>query len=297
MTTSPATEIATPQCPVCTTVQTQAPESNGTLSCSHCGHVFAGRRVESNEFFESESYLEWRASNSKFLLSEAHHRVGFFRQVTKHLVPKQVLEFGCATGEALAEFSREGSNCLGLDLSHGLIGLAKKLHPEIQFEVALDPKEGSKFDLIMAFHVLEHIEDAKSFVGKAQSRLNPGGHILLGVPNYASLTRKVFRENWPDFIPEHVQHFSPRSMRHLLEANGFEVLQIKTVGRGWQWLGGLKRAVKGGNKAAPAAKTRPSEKAILALRVFEKTMYPFLKVEEVCGVGSEMLVVARKRSS
>lgn len=47
------------------------------------------------------------------------------------------------------------------------------------------------FDTILLLDVLEHIVDPSSFLGRAVALLNPGGHLLISVPNVAHLAIRL----------------------------------------------------------------------------------------------------------
>jgi 2-polyprenyl-3-methyl-5-hydroxy-6-metoxy-1,4-benzoquinol methylase len=97
---------------------------------------------------------------------------------------------------------------LGLDVKCGL------------FEDVVFPK--NFFDVITMWHSLEHFADPRSILLKAHRLLKPGGKLLIAVPNYASMDRKIFGENWNGLeIPLHLFHFNPCSIQTALERTGF----------------------------------------------------------------------------
>ena len=78
-----------------------------------------------------------------------------------------------------------------------------------------------RFDLIFGRFVLEHVPDPVAFVQQLDARLDPGGVLILEVPNWNSLWRKIFRANFAELsLPAHLLHFTPSTLRLLL--NGYE---------------------------------------------------------------------------
>ena len=70
-----------------------------------------------------------------------------------------VLEIGCGTGEFLARLN--GSVKMGIDLSPGMIELARQNHPDIEFQVGdlEDLKINRVFDYILLVNVVGYLDD------------------------------------------------------------------------------------------------------------------------------------------
>jgi len=85
------------------------------------------------------------------------------------------------------------------------------------------------FDVVTSFYVLEHVEDPRIYVGQAAQLLRKGGTFYFVVPNVANHTS--------DFIVvDHVNHFTEASIRHLLNAGGFEVDYVDDVTHEGAWI-------------------------------------------------------------
>ena len=55
----------------------------------------------------------------------------------------------------------------------------------------------------------------------------PEGVVVLKMPNFASRLRTLRGRRWSGYRwPEHVQHFTPTTLRPLIEGAGFEVVRI-----------------------------------------------------------------------
>jgi hypothetical protein len=53
--------------------------------------------------------------------------------------------------------------------------------------------------------------------------LAPGGVALIKVPNHASLNRRVTGRKWCGYrYPDHLNYFTPASLRRMAEACGYE---------------------------------------------------------------------------
>lgn len=79
-------------------------------------------------------------------------------------------------------------------------------------------------------HVLDHLLDPIATLRELRQKLKPGARLLLVTHDESSLLRRLVGWRWPAFCLQHPQIYSPKSMRKLLEAAGFEVLERrKTV--------------------------------------------------------------------
>lgn len=79
-------------------------------------------------------------------------------------------------------------------------------------------------------HVLDHLLDPVATLCELRQKLKPGAKLLLVTHDELSLLRRLVGWRWPAFCLQHPQIYNPESMRVLLEAAGFEVLQQrKTV--------------------------------------------------------------------
>jgi hypothetical protein len=92
-----------------------------------------------------------------------------------------------------------------------------------------DSFEPNSLSLITCFQTIEHLSDPLSFCRHARAALKPGGAIFLIGHNWRAFSAKVLGRKSPIFDIEHLQLFSPRSLRGLLHSAGFTGVEIHTV--------------------------------------------------------------------
>jgi ubiquinone/menaquinone biosynthesis C-methylase UbiE len=95
---------------------------------------------------------------------------------------KRILEVGCGTGHWLQGLVASGARLFGLDLSVGMLGIARLHEPRICLTrgVALElPFAGDSFDLIYCVDALHHFGDAQRFIEQAFRVLRPGGRLAI----------------------------------------------------------------------------------------------------------------------
>jgi SAM-dependent methyltransferase len=85
------------------------------------------------------------------------------------------------------------------------------------------------FDVVSAFHVLEHMPDSRAFLRTLARWARPGGHVAIEVPNFASVQRRRLRDGWSGLRPrEHLVHFTPQTLRRTFAAAGIEPVLVRS---------------------------------------------------------------------
>lgn len=147
------------------------------------------------------------------------------------MVHGPVLDVGCGTGLATSELARLGVEVSGLDLSPGMLEVARRRLPEVTFEVgsmlAL-PYADSAFGGVVAWYSTIHVPDADLPTALAELArvLRPGGHLLLGFQvgtEPRRMTSALGHEIELDF-----HRRQPAHMAELLAAAGVPV-RVRTV--------------------------------------------------------------------
>lgn len=158
----------------------------------------------------------------------------------------RLMEIGCGSGVLLKAAIDRGWQANALELSPELAAIARRANPTAQITVTnvLDYTDGAgDYDAVMALDVLEHVLDPTRMMLNCAALLKPGGLLLLQTPNTGSLRHRTQGKSWEMRDPQqHVNLFSPRGLRGLLDRTGFEVVTLHTVsGSGRET--GLARAV------------------------------------------------------
>jgi SAM-dependent methyltransferase len=83
--------------------------------------------------------------------------------------------------------------------------------------------------LITCFQTIEHLADPLTFCRDALRALKPGGALFLIGHNRRAVSAKLLGRKSPIFDIEHMQLFSPPSVRNLLKTAGFSEVEVRTV--------------------------------------------------------------------
>ena len=142
-----------------------------------------------------------------------------------------VLEVGCGLGLMLAAFSQHGWRATGIERDEEVIA---RIHPMPGVEITTLAVEElpleARFDLIVMFHVLEHIGDPVQLLRECAKRLAPGGRLIVNVPNFGSWQARFAGANWVHLdVPRHLVHYTPQTVAATLERAGLEVSDFRSV--------------------------------------------------------------------
>jgi ubiquinone/menaquinone biosynthesis C-methylase UbiE len=101
------------------------------------------------------------------------------------LVDGPVLDVGCGTGLATAHLHGLGVDITGVDLSPGMLDVARRSCPDVEFEVASMlalPHADAAFAGVVAWYSTIHVPDnlLPTALSELARVLRPGGHLMLG---------------------------------------------------------------------------------------------------------------------
>ncbi len=201
------------------------------LSGEELGRYYADAYYE--DFYQ---HADGRGGNPLHRLRELLRRRGAARWQSRSpfrldgLAPGKVLEVGCGGGELLAHFAGQGWEAYGIDPSAAAVAAAARQGATVHQGTLRDqPWPRGNFQLVVFQHSLEHIPDPVGAVREACEMLDPGGRLIVDVPNWMSWQRRFFGNRWCMLdMPRHLQHFSPRALNRLAERLGLEPLSVGT---------------------------------------------------------------------
>ena len=163
----------------------------------------------------------------------------------------RILDIGCGAGAFLNRVKTD-KNCevYGVDISGAAVKTAKNSFGLDIFNGTITeaPFEDGSFDVITAWWYLEHIPDPHTTAARMGSLLKPGGHCIIGIPNFKSFNAKIFRDKWYHLdCPRHLCIWTPSAIRRLLKEHGLTVTKIIYDKTPWGLLGSLQYALFGDN--------------------------------------------------
>lgn len=153
-------------------------------------------------------------------------RFGFTRTHVFH-------EVGCAFGGTVAELNRQKFSTTGTDLSETAIADGRSrgntkifAEPDSVFLTrrAISP------NVVYGYHVLEHMPDPIGYLRSLASVLAPDSIVILFVPNSMTLVPLSYGFNTYSwfYYPDHLNMYSPGSLKCLADMSGYELLDLWT---------------------------------------------------------------------
>jgi hypothetical protein len=128
-----------------------------------------------------------------------------YRAISRqNLSDLKVLEIGCGNGYLLKRMRDSGAEVLGVEPGeHGQSGSEKWGVPIVHGTFPTPEIEGL-FDLVVAFAVLEHIENPQTFLSQIKANLKPNGIVVIAVPDEGPYIDNgdistLFHEHWSFF--------------------------------------------------------------------------------------------------
>lgn len=135
----------------------------------------------------------------------------------KNIANRKILEIGCGTGYLLYELKKLGAEVLGVEPGeHGIEGSKKYGVPVINS--FFNPSEiTEKYDIVVFYAVLEHMQDAGGFLRDIKSVLSKNGKIILAVPDCEPY---IQAGDISLLVHEHWNYFTKDTLEALAANNG-----------------------------------------------------------------------------
>lgn len=230
--------METRPCPVCgsTNERFLFHKEGGTyVKCNDCEMVFL------NPVLKDEFLMEYYSSAHDFQSKTVSADPDFYSSIylkglellkNSNINGSKILDFGCSAGFFLNLARDNGwSDTFGLELNRSEFEHAIKDGHKVYNQVIEEVNfEDNKFDVITLWDVFEHLKDGNHFLKIFKNILSDQGVVFLQVPNAMALAARLMHDksNMYDGL-EHVNMYSPETMKKIAKANGFEVLNMTSV--------------------------------------------------------------------
>jgi len=256
------------QCSLCECVITTGATSS-TFDESYGDTYYNSSKGKFSPFFEK--IFRWNHKRNAKLLNERLH-------------PQSVLEIGCGRAYLLKElkalgvdvFALESSSAAEWILDNDVVNIVS-----IPEESSDWPFRPSSFQLVIYWHVLEHLLDPVASLQQAEKVLEKDGILCVSVPNISSYQARMRLTSWFHLdVPRHLFHFSKNGVIQLLEQSGFEIVNVRSGDLiqnfyGWlqslanlftpQDLNGFYRLLQGGKPLNKASKITVAVQLVTAV--------------------------------
>ena len=145
-----------------------------------------------------------------------------------------MLEVGCATGALLSAFAQAGWDARGVEAGASMAAYARQVFglDVIVGTVETVALPADAYDAVVATHLIEHLNDPRSFLREVRRVMRRCGRLYLVSPNADGLQALLMASRWRSAIRDHLYLFSSRTLRAMLAQEGFAVEYLGTWG-GW----------------------------------------------------------------
>lgn len=199
--------------------------------CKCCGSVYQDPRI----IFEYEENYWGQITdpdgNKRDLSKEREFKVknwyGESVKFINNLKPGRLLDVGAGLGYFLSAINDNWEKH-AIEISSYAIEQINNRYKNITIykgtlgEIAL---KKNFFDVIMYYHVIQHISDPQKELNILYEILKPKGVLIVGTPNISSIAAKIFKGNFRLYGPSHLCLFNSRSLKDFLSNNGFNVFK------------------------------------------------------------------------
>lgn len=202
--------------------------------CSDC-HVVNTLGASNDEIAQAYSPQYYGSSDSKFIpileklisyFSRRHAKsiISTYREMQESNKEIRVLDIGCGRGNLLRAFRSLGASVQGIE--------RKEFDPPADLKEVIhlgSIKDANfddvTFDIVVIWHVIEHIHDTKDVLDEVVRHMNHGSILVIAAPNFGSFQRKVFQRYWFHLdLPRHLIHINRQWLIKVLTARKLEVV-------------------------------------------------------------------------
>ena len=177
---------------------------------------------------EELSYLD--SAPDYLLANDSFHHYAMRELIRRYGIGKKmkIVDIGCGKGHCLLPLKSMGyKNLQGLDKDSAAKEMCRQNGINfLDADVDSDriPLESSSTDLVIAFHIIEHIRNTGFFMSEIRRVLKSGGYVFLATPDW----RKQFRGFYAD--PTHIHPYDKCSISRLFRMHGFAVRKCSSFG-------------------------------------------------------------------
>jgi len=209
--------------------------SISVLECSSCGLVFLSNCSHITEDFYESSGMhasddieleQWRLETA----ADDERRVKFCLNILSD-AGKSLLDVGCGNAGFLLKLKNQVGHVAGVEPE-------KRFYPCFSSEkIMVYPNihdVPGKYELVTAFHVLEHVLDPIAFLHSVAETLTEHGQLIIETPNASDALLSFYQcEAFACFTywSCHVMLYNQETLRKLVEQSGLQLKYIQQVQR------------------------------------------------------------------
>lgn len=198
------------------------------LECDNCGLVFLDKQDHiNNQLYEDSGMHQSSCSMDEWTKNTDWDDQRRFNILKSSLVNKNLLDFGCGNANFLSKSKSICAQVSGIELEKRVIEHWKN---RIKIFQNISDFSDNSFDIITAFHVVEHLLDPIKTLKDLRSKLKEGGTLIIEVPSSQDALLTLYEcEQFQNFTywSKHLYLFNQFTLEKLSTKSGFKVDTIK----------------------------------------------------------------------
>lgn len=213
-------------------------------TCSECKTLYVSPRLSDTcieELYSDDYYSEMYTRSLLPVFEKRKQLIGrrkYFQAVSYwgRQVQGRVLDVGAGIGEVTDVFREEGWNTHAIEMNKVAVEwLQGRGHKEVFHGPLENWATPHKYDIIMAWGVLEHVVDPGAFLQRVHELLAPGGLFVSEVPHGQCLLVDMARKSGMDpkrilMGEQHIVLYSTQAYIDLHERHGLDKIHVQTNG-------------------------------------------------------------------
>ena len=145
----------------------------------------------------------------------------------------RVLDAGCGSSLIVQSLN----NAVGMDFNYAKLRFLRRYEiPLVNASAFALPFKDESFDCVISSQVIEHVRFDESLFSEMCRVLRPGGRLILGTPDYATIGWRIIEPIYGFVMPggykvEHITHYTLDQLREVLGRWGFVIEETAYIAR------------------------------------------------------------------
>jgi len=202
------------------------------IECTNCGLVALSsvQHIQASHYEDSGMHGDALPSIESWLRDTEQDDQRRFEMLKPAMVNRKVLDFGCGAAGFLRKAQSLAAEVVGVELERRVLeywGDSIALHGGLE-------DVGGGYDLITAFHVVEHLPDPRAMLGELATRLKDQGRLVIEVPSSEDALLTLYESDAFQrftYWSQHLFLFNAETLRSLATQAGLRVVSIQQCQR------------------------------------------------------------------
>jgi 2-polyprenyl-3-methyl-5-hydroxy-6-metoxy-1,4-benzoquinol methylase len=230
-------------CPICNSRDSKfycSKNSYALFHCENCDLVFVDPVPENLSEIYNEAYFRNEKQNIGFGYvdydQDKESMKGIFdnymKKIERITLERDIFDIGAATGFFLDIARQRGWKTSGSEISKYAARVASRRGHRIFVGSLMDMNTDDKYGLITMWDVLEHLDHPSEYMKVVNRILKAGGILAVNTIDKFSIWARLWGKDWHLIVPpEHLYYFSRKNIKILLEDCGFEIIEMRKIGK------------------------------------------------------------------